>query len=96
MVYEYILRAAEDSKYNAKHWFRYLRKVIFDDSTKISKEIFRQLMESEKLTMFQKTTLERAVSFGSPTHQHIVNLNKKTKLKHIQKLKKMIEEGKIK
>ena len=32
--YTYMIRAADHSKYNGSHWFRYLRKVIFENGSK--------------------------------------------------------------
>lgn len=28
--YDYMINASKQSRFNASHWFRYLRKVIFD------------------------------------------------------------------
>ena len=29
--YDYMIQASKQSQFNASHWFRYLRKVIFED-----------------------------------------------------------------
>ena len=66
--------AAPHSKYNARHWFRYLRKVINED---ISKEQINELYNNSKLTAFQRVTLKAAFTEGSPTRMYIISLNEK-------------------
>ena len=36
--YDFIINAAKESRYNARHWFRYLRKVIFEGYTYLTDE----------------------------------------------------------
>ena len=67
--YEFMINAAQQSRHNARHWFRYLRKVI------TNKDI-EKLLTSDELTAFQKVSLEFAVRQGTPTHEHVVSLNK--------------------
>ena len=75
-----MLRAAKQSKYDARHWFIYLRKVIFDNSSYLTENDFMALWKSDELTAFQKVTLKYAMKTGSPTHQYVVSLNKPAKL----------------
>ena len=84
--YEYMLNAAKESRYNARHWFRYLRKVIFEDHTYLTDEDVENLLNSNELTAFQKVSLEFAVQEGSPTHEHVVFLNKQAKVDEVRKL----------
>ena len=72
---EYIIKvAAPHSRYNAKHWFRYLRK---DINKEILKEQIDELYNSEALSAFQRVSLKAAFTEGSPTREHILGLNKK-------------------
>ena len=83
---EYItLIAAPNSKGNAAHWFRYLRK---DIDREISKEQLDELYNNQALTAFQRVTIKAAYTEGSSTRKHIMNLNKKiipTKLSIVRK-----------
>lgn len=84
--YEFMINAAQQSRYSAKHWFRYLRKVIFEDCTYLTDEDVKNLLNSTELTAFQKVSLELAVQQGSPTQEHVVSLNKPAKLDEVRKL----------
>ena len=90
--YEYMLNAAKESRYNARHWFRYLRKVIFEDYTYLTDEDIAKLLTSDELTAFQKISLEFAVQQGSPTHEHVVSLNKPA---NVEEVKKLMEDFKF-
>lgn len=84
--YEFMLNAAKESRHNARHWFRYLRKVIFEDHTYLTDEDIENLLNSTELTAFQKVSLEFAVQQGTPTHEHVVSLNKPINVVDIRKL----------
>lgn len=84
--YDFIINAAKESRYNARHWFRYLRKVIFEGYTYLTDEDIAQLLTSTELTAFQKVSLEFAVQKGSPTHEHVISLNKPAKIDVVRKL----------
>lgn len=86
--YEFMINAAQQSRHNARHWFRYLRKVIFEDYTYLTGEDIERLLASDELTAFQKVSLEFAVQVGSPTHEHVVSLNKPAKLNEVRNLLK--------
>lgn len=77
----YLIRAAHHSKYNAGHWFRYLRKEIVDGKIRLSPDEISALVASDELTIFQKITLKRAMTVGTPTYSYIDSLNKPAKLK---------------
>lgn len=66
--YDFMINAAKQSRHNARHWFRYLRKVIFEDYTYLTDDDLENLLNSTELTTFQKVTLKCAVQIGSPTH----------------------------
>ena len=51
--YTYMIRAADHSKYNGSHWFRYLRKVIFENGSKLTAEDLSRLLQSKNLSNFQ-------------------------------------------
>lgn len=84
--YEFMLNAAKESRHNARHWFRYLRKVIFEDHTYLTDEDIENLLNSTELTAFQKVSLEFAVQQGTPTNEHVVSLNKPINVVDIRKL----------
>ena len=84
--YDFMINAAKESRHNARHWFRYLRKVIFEDYTYLTDEDIERLLTSDELTAFQKISLEFAVQEGSPTHEHVVSLNKQAKVDEVRKL----------
>lgn len=84
--FNYMLCAAERSRFSSSHWFRYLRKVIFEDYTYLTDDDVQRLWESDKLTQFQKISLKCAVQFGSPTHKFVVSLGKPAQLTYVPKL----------
>lgn len=84
--YEFMINAAQQSRHNARHWFRYLRKVIFEDYIYLTDEDVKNLLNSTELTAFQKVSLEFAVQQGSPTHEHVVSLNKSAKIDEVRQL----------
>lgn len=91
--YEFMINAAKQSRHNARHWFRYLRKVIFEDYTHLTDEDVERLLASDELTAFQKVSLEFAVQQGSPTHEHVVSLNKSAKIDEVRQLLEAYKYG---
>lgn len=87
--YDFMINAAKQSRHNARHWFRYLRKVIFEDCTYLTDEDVKNLLNSIELTAFQKVSLEFAVQQGSPTHEHVISLNK---LANVDGVRKLLED----
>ena len=84
--YTYIINAAIRSKYNGVHWFRYLRKIIFENESKLTENDLSRLLQSSELSNFQKISLKYAMQKGTPTHEHILSLNRPAKLKNIKAL----------
>ena len=91
--YTYMINAAEHSKYNGTHWFRYLRKVILDGSSKLTAHDITRLLQSEELTNFQKVSLKYAVQEGSPTHEYVLSLNRPARLTNITALMEKYGHG---
>lgn len=91
--YDFMINAAKQSRHNARHWFRYLRKVVFEDYTYLTDEDIQNLLNSTELTAFQKVSLEFAVQQGSPTHEHVVSLNKSAKVDEVRKLMEQYKHG---
>jgi hypothetical protein len=91
--YDYMIKASRESRYNAGHWFRYLRKVIFEHDTYLTQEDVERLLASQELTDFQKVSLKYAVQEGTPTHEHIVSLNKPAQLSNVQALLEKYKYG---
>ena len=91
--YDYMIKASEQSRINASHWFRYLRKVIFEDHSYLTDEDVEKLLTSKKLTDFQKVSLKYAIQEHTPTHEYVVSLNKPAKLANVQKLMEKYKHG---
>ena len=58
--YDYMIQASKQSQFNASHWFRYLRKVIFEDYSDLTNQDVEKLLDSKELTHFQKISLKYA------------------------------------
>lgn len=84
--YDFMINAAKQSQHNTRHWFRYLRMLIFEDCTYLTDEDIEKLLTSNELTAFQKVSLEFAVQQDSPTHEHVVSLNKSANVDEVRKL----------
>ena len=74
---EYMVKAAQQSKNNARHWFRYLRKYVDKCGTLFSKQDVENLYNNEALTPFQRVSIKAAFEEGSQTRLHIISLNYK-------------------
>jgi len=74
---DYLLVAAQHSKNNAQHWFRYLRKDIDKCNVAFTKEDVERLYNNTTLTLFQRVSLKAAFEEGSLTREYIINLNRK-------------------
>ena len=74
---QFVENAAEESRYHAGHWFRYLRKIITDDNVRITPEEIENIIEGDKLTLFQKVSLKQAVQKNTPTNRYITGLNQR-------------------
>ena len=83
----FFVRGALQSKGNAKHWFRYLRKMIVDGKIVLPSEDISALLKNDNLTMFQKITLERAATVGSPTFMYAASLNQPAKYRFYEALR---------
>lgn len=91
--YDYMINAAEQSRFNASHWFRYLRKVIFDDRSYLTDKTVEELLTSKKLTDFQKVSLKYAIQEHTPTHDYVISLNQPVKLTNVQKMMEKYRHG---
>lgn len=84
--HEYMINASKLSHDDASLWFRYLRKVIFEDDSHLTNSDIEKLLDSEELTYFQKLSLRYAMREGTLTHDYVVSLNKSAKLSNISKM----------
>ena len=82
----YFLEGARRSRYNAEHWFRYLRKGISEDGTVLKPEEVNMIVSSGQLTMFQIITLKRAMEQGTATNLRVRRLNQRTTTPMVQEL----------
>ena len=91
--YTYIINAAIRSKYNGAHWFRYLRKIIFENESKLTENDLSRLLQSSELSNFQKISLKYAMQKGTPTHEYVLSLNRPAKLTNIKALMEKYNDG---
>ncbi|VQW52934.1 Uncharacterised protein [Streptococcus pneumoniae] len=91
--YDYMIQASKQSQFNASHWFRYLRKVIFEDYSYLTNQDVEKLLDSKELTRFQKISLKYAFQEHTPTHKYVISLNKPAKLTNVQKLMEKYKHG---
>ncbi|HEW9479983.1 Uncharacterised protein [Streptococcus pneumoniae] len=91
--YDYMIQASKQSQFNASHWFRYLRKVIFEDYSYLTNQDVEKLLDSKELTRFQKISLKYAFQEYTPTHKYVISLNKPAKLTNVQKLMEKYKHG---
>lgn len=59
--FDYMIMASKDADRDGELWFRYLRKVIKDEGTKLSEDDVNRLVQSHVLSPFQKVTLQDAL-----------------------------------
>ncbi|MCL2164692.1 MAG: hypothetical protein FWH55_09960 [Oscillospiraceae bacterium] len=76
---DYMVKAAQHSKNNARHWFRYLRKYIDKCGTLFTKHDVENLYHNDALTPFQRVSIKAAFEDGTHTRLHIIGLNQKVK-----------------
>ncbi len=88
-----LIRAAEESRYNARHWLRYLRKQIKDGKAMLTKEDIATVIEKGQLTMYQKVSLKRAMESGTPTNRYIVELNQRAKTKMLDQIMRKYKDA---
>lgn len=74
-----VLRAAEQSKNDAKLWLRYLRKEFIGGRTRLTPEQVAAILNSGKLTMYQRISLLRAIEPGTITNKYVLSLNEPAK-----------------
>ena len=86
---EYIIAAAQHSKGNAAHWFRYLGKIADKD---VSQEEIDLLYRNERLTYFQRVSLKYAFVDGSPTRERVLGSSRKANLDMMVVLREKYEK----
>lgn len=91
--YDYMINASKQSRFSANHWFRYLRKVIFEGHCYLTSEDVEKLINSEELTNFQKVSLKYAFKEHTPTHEYVTSLNKPAELVNVQKMMEKFSNG---
>ncbi len=72
---ENLQNAAEESRYNMAHWLRYLRKEFIGNSLRLSAEQLMTVLNSDRLSVFQKVCLKQAATPETETRQYIISLN---------------------
>ena len=90
---DYMIMAAQHSKNNARHWFRYLRKDIDKCGTLFSKQQIEELYSNEILTPFQRVSIKAAFEEGSQTRQHIIGLNRRANPSKLAEVRARVERA---
>lgn len=52
--YDYMIQASKQSQFNASHWFRYLRKVIFEDYSYLTNQDVEKVARLQRTNPFSK------------------------------------------
>ena len=86
MKIQYLIHAAEQSRYNAKHWLRYLRKQIKGETVLLTPAEVESIIESGELTMYQTISLKRAMTPGTPTYHYVSALNQRAETPMIDQI----------
>ena len=89
---EYLLNAAQKSKWNLELWVRYLNKVIQRDKILLSKTDIDYLMSSEELTSFQRVFLELALEKETTHWEMTVGMSEPTQSIHLQSVLKELKK----
>ena len=89
---DYMIMAAQHSKGNAEHWFRYLRKFVEKCGTSFTMDDVEVLCNNEALTPFQRVSVKAAFRDNSPTRQHIIQLNDKNRRNSIAIVKEELRK----
>ena len=90
---KWFIRGALESRYNAKHWFMYLGKMIHKDGhILLSPEEIEQLYSNNQLTMFQRATMKRATTKGTKLYEYVWGLGKPARLKALEKFVQQCKE----
>ena len=92
---DYMIMAAQHSKGNAGHWFRYLRKYIDKCGVLFTVDDIQSLYNNKSLTPFQRVSIKAAFRDGSPTRQHIISLNESSQRNSLSKIKNKLKESRI-
>lgn len=74
--YEFLIMAAQITKGDGDHWFRYLHKVINEKGILLQDWEIDKALHSNQLTDFQKVTLVDATTEGTHTHEFISSRSK--------------------
>jgi len=87
---DYLINAAEQSRYSGSHWMRYLRKEVDSDSVSLDEGDMARLLASDRLTMFQKVSLKRCMQQNTATNKYAVSLNKKAEPRMLNELQRKL------
>lgn len=89
----YMIEGARQSRFNAAHWFRYLRKCVDGDAVLLNSDDVDLLINSGELTMYQIITLKRAMQPGTITNQKVNSLNQRSTTPMVKELLRRFENA---
>ena len=81
--YNYMIRASKRSKDDNELWIRYLYKVIDYRWIRLTDEDYENLMNSEELSLDQKSILKEAMTEGTDMRNHVISANQKFQARDI-------------
>lgn len=91
--YNYMIRASKHAKDDDEHWIRYLYKVIDYRWIRLTDEDYKNLMNSEELSLNQKSLLKEAMTEGTDLRNRVINANRKHQPRDILSMFKRGEYG---
>lgn len=84
----FIVTGAKNSRYNTKHWLRYLSKVISEEKSMLSDKEIAEIIDSGELTMYQIVTLRHAMTPGTATNEFVNKMNRRASTPMVDAIKK--------
>ena len=81
---EYLLAAAQKSRWNLELWLRYLNKYVRREQILLSSSEIEALTHSQGLTSMQKQFLKAACQEGSQVWERCVSYSEPAKLTHLK------------
>lgn len=90
-TYRYILNLLDNAGDDILHLLISLRKVITKEKSYINKEIFDELIASDRLSIVQKKVIEKAIDEKSDVYKVVVGLNDKYEPSSLEKIYKVVK-----
>ena len=79
-----LVAAARESRHNARHWLRYLRKELPGKRPALTPRQIRDVVDSGELTAYQQVSMKRALTDGTPTNRYVRQLDQPARAANLQ------------